>query len=161
VNLSKTTASLDIVAYIYSPQISSASGHYHCNNAPPVMMCDCHCESRFLAMSFISLKIEFGGGLELLFSNQRTHAVTVPSHVPVDNRTEFNLSQAPDNSNLTPVTETKPADITYLIHHMRDHLLKEREELFMENGTVYVVFFHHSSATLIPDRSSVVRAYSS
>ena len=33
---------------------------------------------------------------------------------------------------------TRPADMTYLLHHLRDHLLKEREELFMENGTVCV-----------------------
>jgi len=30
----------------------------------------------------------------------------------------------------------KPTDITYLIHWMRDNLLKERAELFMEGGTV-------------------------
>lgn len=96
-------------------------------------------------MSFISLKIEFGGGLELLFSNQRSHSVAIPSQVPADNRTEFNLSGVPDSSNLTPVMETKPADITYLIHHMRDHLLKEREELFMENDTVYVASLSFTS----------------
>lgn len=92
-------------------------------------------------MSIISLKIEFGGGLELLFSNQRTHAITVPSHVPLNNRTDayVDVSEKP---NLTPtIKETKPADITYLIHHMRDHLLKEREELFMESSTVYVPAF--------------------
>ena len=33
---------------------------------------------------------------------------------------------------------TRPADVTYLLHHLRDHLLKEHEELFMENGTVCV-----------------------
>jgi ubiquitin related modifier 1 len=85
-------------------------------------------------MPSISLKIEFGGGLELLFSNQRNYAVTIPSHVPADNHTQLS---APVNTNSMSVTETKPADIAYLIHHLRDHLLKEREELFMENDTVY------------------------
>jgi len=84
-------------------------------------------------MSTISLNIEFGGGLELLFANQRTHIVTIPSHVPAANHSTSAL-------NNSPVTETKLTDITYLIHHMRDHLLKEREELFMENDTVYVAF---------------------
>lgn len=77
--------------------------------------------------TIISLKIEFGGGLELLFANQRKYTITIPSHVPSDNRT---CDSTPEEG------ETKPADITYLIHHMRDRLLKEREELFMENDTV-------------------------
>ena len=91
-------------------------------------------------MSLLALKIEFGGGLELLFSNQRNHVVTLPSHVPIDNR--INLSGTSHNFHSTSVTEQKPVDIMYLIHHLRDHLLKEREELFMENDTVYVAFFH-------------------
>ncbi|KIK07143.1 hypothetical protein K443DRAFT_673701 [Laccaria amethystina LaAM-08-1] len=76
----------------------------------------------------ISLKIEFGGGLELLFSNQRSHRVTIPSTVPVDNNTSLTKGAA--------ASATRPADVTYLLHHLRDHLLKERQELFMENGTV-------------------------
>ncbi|KAI0701833.1 ubiquitin-like modifier 1 [Cytidiella melzeri] len=82
-----------------------------------------------MSESTISLKIEFGGGLELLFSNKRSHKVTIPSHVPV-----------PADANPTPKPEGKksgrPADITYLIYWLRDNLLKEREELFIENGTV-------------------------
>ncbi|KAH6910638.1 ubiquitin-related modifier 1 [Coprinopsis sp. MPI-PUGE-AT-0042] len=75
--------------------------------------------------SNINVKIEFGGGLELLFSNQRSHRLSIPSRVPIDNNTS------------TPASaETKPTDISYLIHHMRDHLLQERAELFMESGTV-------------------------
>ncbi|KAK2460029.1 hypothetical protein APHAL10511_007952 [Amanita phalloides] len=77
-------------------------------------------------MSTISLKIELGGGMELLFANQRSHNVSIPAAVPVNN-----------NTSLSPfVEDTKPADVTYLIHYMRHHLLKEREELFIENGTV-------------------------
>ncbi|KAF7329920.1 Ubiquitin-related modifier 1 [Mycena kentingensis (nom. inval.)] len=66
----------------------------------------------------ISLKVEFGGGLELLFSNERSHKLNVPASVQI------------------PSGETKPADITFLIRYLRDTLLKEREELFMENETV-------------------------
>lgn len=65
-----------------------------------------------IAMSTITLKIEFGGGLELLFSNQRSNTVTLPS------------SPAPD--------------VDYLIKWLTDNLLKERVELFVENNTVYV-----------------------
>jgi ubiquitin related modifier 1 len=90
-------------------------------------------------MSIISLKIEFGGGLELLFSNQRIYTVTLPSRVPLNNGTDIDASERPNL--MSSNTETKPVDITYLIHHMRDHLLKEREELFMEGTTVYVPTF--------------------
>ena len=71
----------------------------------------------------IALKIEFGGGMELLFANQRSHKINIPARVPIDNKTSAHIN-------------TKPADITYLIHYLKDHLLKEREELFMENETV-------------------------
>ncbi|KAJ7602947.1 ubiquitin-related modifier 1 [Mycena polygramma] len=70
----------------------------------------------------IPLKVEFSGGLELLFSNQRSHKLSVPALVP---------SIYGDVA-----SDTKPADITFLIHHLRDNLLRERVELFMENGTV-------------------------
>ncbi|KAF9450806.1 ubiquitin related modifier 1 [Macrolepiota fuliginosa MF-IS2] len=76
----------------------------------------------------LSLKIEFGGGLELLFSKQRSHNITIPAIVRKDDST----SSLPQENDV----ETKPADITYLIHHLRDHLLKERPELFIENKTV-------------------------
>ncbi|KDQ56726.1 hypothetical protein JAAARDRAFT_36215 [Jaapia argillacea MUCL 33604] len=70
-------------------------------------------------MLTISLKIEFAGGLELLFSNQRSHRISIPS-----------------NPASTPNEPPKRADITYLIHWLKDNLLKERVELFIENGTV-------------------------
>lgn len=75
----------------------------------------------------ISLKIEFGGGLELLFSNKRSYRLTLPAAVPNNNNTDItNISVEP----------TKPIDITYLMYYLKDHLLKERVELFMEKGTV-------------------------
>ncbi|KAH0831276.1 ubiquitin-like modifier 1 [Lanmaoa asiatica] len=73
-------------------------------------------------MSTIDLKIEFGGGLELLFGNQRTHALSLPAVVPPS------PSEPPSNE--------KRTDMTYLMHHLRVHLLKERPGLFMEGDTV-------------------------
>ena len=78
-------------------------------------------------MSTIALKIEFGGGLELLFGNQRSHRIDIPSRVPSDNDTTVKDLEE---------KEAKAVDVSYLVHHMRDHMLKERAELFMENGTV-------------------------
>ncbi|PFH50854.1 hypothetical protein AMATHDRAFT_144027 [Amanita thiersii Skay4041] len=77
----------------------------------------------------VSLKVEFGGGMELLFSNQRSHKLTIPARVPLDNGTSGLPADTTDEN-------SKPADISYLIHHLKDHLLKERLELFYENGTV-------------------------
>ncbi|GJE93380.1 ubiquitin-like modifier 1 [Phanerochaete sordida] len=77
-------------------------------------------------MASLNLKIEFGGGLELLFSNQRSHRITVPAKVPA--------SSNPRDGDKG--LEEKPADVTYLMYWLRDNLLKEREELFIENGTV-------------------------
>ncbi|KAI0074619.1 ubiquitin-like modifier 1 [Panus rudis PR-1116 ss-1] len=81
-------------------------------------------------MSTINVKIEFGGGLELLFSNQRSHKITIPARVPSENS-----SKAGDDTESTE-SEGRPVDLKYLIFWLRDNLLKEREELFLENGTV-------------------------
>ncbi|PPQ86409.1 hypothetical protein CVT25_003531 [Psilocybe cyanescens] len=79
-------------------------------------------------MNTISIKIEFGGGLELLFENKRSYRVDIPSVVPTDNTTDAEANLADK--------ETKDVDVDYLIHHMKDHMLKERVELFMEKNTV-------------------------
>jgi len=60
------------------------------------------------------VRIEFGGGLELLFSNQKSHKVNIPAIT----------------------ADGKPTDVSYLILWLRDNLLKEREELFLDNKTV-------------------------
>jgi len=72
---------------------------------------------------YISLNIEFGGGLELLFSNERNHTIKVPSNVPKDNSTDEANSME---------KEMKLVDLTYLIYHLRHRVLKERSELFFE-----------------------------
>lgn len=76
----------------------------------------------------ISLKIEFGGGLELLFSNQRSYKISIPSQIS----TVSESSQIP---------ESRPADVNYLINYLKDNLLKERAELFVENGTMLVQLY--------------------
>ncbi|KAG8701046.1 Ubiquitin- modifier 1 [Ceratobasidium sp. 394] len=67
-----------------------------------------------MASDTITVKVEFGGGMELLFSNQRSHMINLPATVPTG----------------------APATAHYLIHYLRDHLLKEREELFIEGDSV-------------------------
>lgn len=61
----------------------------------------------------LNIKIEFSGGLELLFGNQRSHLVQIPS-----------------------TTDTSSTNITYLIDYLKKNLLKEREELFTEGKSV-------------------------
>ncbi|KAH9854611.1 ubiquitin-like modifier 1 [Lenzites betulinus] len=80
-------------------------------------------------MSTVSIKIEFGGGLELLFSNQRSHRVTIPALVPTSTSKTESAAERAD-------APEKPADLAYLVFWLRDNLLKERAELFVENGTV-------------------------
>ena len=80
-------------------------------------------------MSTISVKVEFGGGLELLFSNQRSHKVDIPATVPP-------VAEGKNNNDLKPAG--RAADVTYLMFWLKDNLLKERPELFIENATVYV-----------------------
>ncbi|KAJ7594242.1 ubiquitin-related modifier 1 [Mycena floridula] len=63
------------------------------------------------------LRIEFSGGLELLFSNRRSHTLEIPDTISV-------------------AGQSKAPDVNYLIQHLHDHLLTERPELFVENGTV-------------------------
>lgn len=80
----------------------------------------------------VSIKVEFSGGLELLFDNQRSHRVSVPSRVSASSKKTLKDDEGADGE------EGRPADVKYLILWLKDNLLKEREELFVENGTVYV-----------------------
>lgn len=64
-----------------------------------------------------SVRVEFGGGLELLFSNRKSHRVTIPFTTPED----------------------KPTDMKYLMVWLKDNLLTEREELFLDKNTVYAL----------------------
>jgi ubiquitin related modifier 1 len=69
----------------------------------------------------MDIKIEFGGGAELLFGNIRSHNVAIPSKV-------YATADQKDQG--------RPADIAFLIDWMKRNILKEREELFIEGKTV-------------------------
>ncbi|KAH7883069.1 ubiquitin-like modifier 1 [Phlebopus sp. FC_14] len=74
-------------------------------------------------MTTINVKVEFSGGLELLFNNQRVHNLSLPAVIVANKPT-------------TPSLSTKPVDLTYLIHHLRDNVLTDRSQLFMEGDIV-------------------------
>ena len=63
----------------------------------------------------------------LLDKNQRSHHIVIPALVPA--------SVPGTNSKPTEGSDEpkKPADLTYLIFWLRDNLLKERGELFVES----------------------------
>lgn len=83
-------------------------------------------------MSTLSLKIEFGGGLELLFDNKRSHRISIPARVKAkDVSSDLPGAQVASNQ------LAKPADARYLIYWLKDNLLKEHAELFVDEGTVY------------------------
>jgi len=88
----------------------------------------------------ITINVVFSGGLELLFGNDRNHSISIPHLVPSDNSTHStpssSSSSTPSSDNDVPSIKVKAVDLEYLIYHLRDHLLKERPELFMENGTI-------------------------
>jgi hypothetical protein len=92
-----------------------------------------------VSMSTLSLKIEFGGGLELLFDNKRSHRLAVPARIPASwslaTRTAVSTAPNPEAEN----TKTRPVDVRYLIYWLNDNLLRERSELFVEDGTVCVL----------------------
>ena len=67
----------------------------------------------------LSLKVEFGGGLDLLFSNERKHTISIGAKFLEDG-------------------QEKEADVRHLIRWLRENKLKERPELFMEGNTMSV-----------------------
>jgi ubiquitin related modifier 1 len=69
--------------------------------------------------STLNLKIEFGGGLELLFGNVRSYKITIPVTAP---------------ATASGSKPERPADVTFLIQWLKDNLLKERSELFVDTN---------------------------
>ncbi|PKS10824.1 hypothetical protein jhhlp_002581 [Lomentospora prolificans] len=62
----------------------------------------------------LSLKVEFTGGLEMLFSDQREHAINIPA-----------------------VSEGKPVTAAFLIDHLCKNTMKDsRKELFVLDGHI-------------------------
>ncbi|SPO00621.1 related to ubiquitin related modifier URM1 [Cephalotrichum gorgonifer] len=62
----------------------------------------------------LSIKVEFSGGLEMLFSDQREHNIKIPA-----------------------VVEEKPTTVAFLIEYLCKNVMKDtREELFILDGHV-------------------------
>lgn len=87
-----------------------------------------------MSLDHLKLRIEFGGGLELLFSNQRTHDISLPSRVYPASNSPLEAKNAQDFGEL----DGRPADMKFLLSWLKANLLKEREELFLDGNTVFV-----------------------
>ena len=104
----------------------------------------------------IPIKVEFSGGLEILFDNKRSRIIDLParttrtpdgaSTVALNNsdvaqELESGSNTVFQNDNGTP---GPPSNISFLIRYLSTNLLvdKRRTDLFEENGTVYVLTIH-------------------
>lgn len=56
------------------------------------------------------------GGMELLFNNERQHTLKIPAHSPADPH--------------------QPAKLRDLIFYIRDNMMTEKKELFVDKDTV-------------------------
>ncbi|KAI8140213.1 ubiquitin-related modifier 1 [Fennellomyces sp. T-0311] len=65
-------------------------------------------------MSDLTINVEFSGGMELLFNNVRQHKIILPA--------KSDASQ--------------PATLRDLIFHIRDTMMTEKKDLFVEKDTV-------------------------
>ncbi|KAI9303951.1 ubiquitin-related modifier 1 [Cunninghamella echinulata] len=67
-------------------------------------------------MADLNINVEFSGGMELLFNNERKHTITIPKQSPKD--------------------ITKPTDLQDLIFYIRDNMMTEKKDLFVDKDTV-------------------------
>lgn len=83
----------------------------------------------------ISIIIEFGGGMELLFSSIRTRTITIPAFY---SPASLLLPVAPTTLESLTSEGTTPVDIRYLIWYLKSFLLedKERSDLFSQGETI-------------------------
>ncbi|KAI8393908.1 ubiquitin-related modifier 1 [Radiomyces spectabilis] len=65
-------------------------------------------------MATITVNVEFSGGMELLFNNERKHKITLPAQ----------------SENGQPTT------LQTLILHIRDNLMTDKKDLFVDKDTV-------------------------
>ncbi|KAL1748250.1 hypothetical protein HDZ31DRAFT_79797 [Schizophyllum fasciatum] len=86
------------------------------------------------ASSTVTVDVEFSGGLELLFGNVRRHKVTLPATKPDAEPDE--LGSPTSLLSCSIGASSSPADVDFLIDYLAKNLLKERVELFVENGSV-------------------------
>ncbi|GAA5910286.1 hypothetical protein JCM8208_003496 [Rhodotorula glutinis] len=91
-------------------------------------------------MATISITVQMSGGMELLFSHQSTHALTLPRyHLP----SLTTLAPSPPASPPAPLdpktTEgAHETDVRFLVWWLREYLLEDRSrpELFSQGDTV-------------------------
>ncbi|KAI9315447.1 ubiquitin-related modifier 1 [Dichotomocladium elegans] len=65
-------------------------------------------------MATLTIKTEFSGGMELLFNNVRQHIITLPARTSAD----------------------KATTMQELIFHIRDKIMTDKKELFVDDNTV-------------------------
>jgi hypothetical protein len=84
----------------------------------------------------LNLTIEFGGGMELLFSDQHIHTISLPSHY---SPSTFSLSPPPNHA--PNEGQGKNSDVRFLIWWLRTYLLadKARYDLFSQGENMYVL----------------------
>lgn len=85
-----------------------------------------------MSLEHINVNVEFRGGLELLFSNQRSHKISLPAYV------RRNTSNGATGKQDVDESDNHPADVKCLLIWLKKNLLKEREELFLDGDTVSV-----------------------
>ncbi|KLO15503.1 ubiquitin-like modifier 1 [Schizopora paradoxa] len=87
----------------------------------------------------LKINVDFGGGLEILFDNKRSHVVSLPLRV-APSSSDTNPTDPISSSTTESATadETRPTDVSALIDHLKDNVLSDRKRagLFAENGTV-------------------------
>ncbi|WWC69896.1 uncharacterized protein I206_103839 [Kwoniella pini CBS 10737] len=66
----------------------------------------------------IEIKIEFGGGLHLIFSSQPSHKINIPKNIINEDGSK------------------QPVNMKYLVKWMKNNLLSEREEMFCDGDGV-------------------------
>ncbi|GAA6052694.1 hypothetical protein JCM3770_007178 [Rhodotorula araucariae] len=94
-------------------------------------------------MATIALTVQMSGGMELLFSNTATHALTLPRHyVPASTVLAPSASAPAQAAPPVPVAPDAAGavetDVRFLVWWLREFLLEDRErpELFSQGDTV-------------------------
>ncbi|KAG0171467.1 hypothetical protein DFQ30_000912 [Apophysomyces sp. BC1015] len=67
-------------------------------------------------MATVEIRVEFSGGMELLFNNVREHTITLPAS--------------------SQVKPSNPAILQDLIFYIRDNMMTEKKDLFVDKDTV-------------------------
>ncbi|CAO3637528.1 unnamed protein product [Cunninghamella blakesleeana] len=67
-------------------------------------------------MADLNINVEFSGGMELLFNNERKHTIVIPKQSSKD--------------------ASKPTDLQDLIFYIRDNMMTEKKDLFVDKDTV-------------------------